>query len=229
MKLIGLSILCVGVGIAAAFGARNTDEVQDRAQTSLLAGSGDESAKAKLETLAPPDPPGQRLSDWFALSGIGFLAGLGLIVTGGLVTRKAIKADLENESSSEGEKPLDFGEAIANLKIQVEKMVAEMQPHLEDWPGEEEFEKQKTLLEDLQLEGLEPLLQTGPRLQALYGMAGFASVFGPLSGGERLMNRAWSALVDRHWTEATNSLAGAAENLKNAHDEITRLSSERAA
>lgn len=184
---------------------------------------------AKARTQIRPPAPSKRLSDWFSLAGLGFLMGVILIIVGGLVTRRAIKSDLAEEGNAEGEKPLDFGQAIANLREEISGMVEEMTPHLEDWPDEDRFEEIKEKLESLHSETLEPLLQTGPRLQALYGMAGFAAVFGPLSGAERLMNRAWSALVDRHWTEATNSLSIAAENLKNTHNEIARLSSERAA
>jgi len=184
---------------------------------------------AKARTRARPPAPSKRLSDWFSLAGLGFLMGIILIIVGGLLTRRAIKTELAIESTAEGEKPMDFGEAIANLRDEIAAMAEEMKPHLEDWPDEDHFEKVKRKLEDLHSEALEPLLQTGPRMQALYGMAGFAAVFGPLSGAERLMNRAWSALVDRHWTEATNSLSIAAENLKNTHDEIERLSSQRAA
>jgi hypothetical protein len=236
MKLLGLSILCVGVGIAAAFGARNTDEIQNRTKTTMIlsiqvdsGGSLGESAKAQLEKAPAPTPPGQRFNDWFALAGPGFLAGIALIICGGLVTRRAIKAELANEGTNEGEKPVDFGDAINAIVQKLEAMVEEMRPHLEDWPSETRYDEVKQALEDIQLEELEPLLQTGPRLQALYGMAGFAAVFGPLSGAERLMNRAWSALVDRHWTEATNSLAIASENLKHAHDEIVGLSPDHAA
>jgi len=48
-------------------------------------------------------------------------------------------------------------------------------------------------------------------------MAGFAEIFGPLSSAERKVNRAWSALVDRHWPETQDSLDGAASDLTEAH------------
>jgi len=233
MKHIGFTILCVGVGLAAAFGARNTDDIQNRSKTTMMlsaqADGGNTEAAAKLEEMAAPPSPGQRLADWFSLAGPGFLAGISLIIIGGLTTRKAIKQELENSGSSDGDKPLDFGEAIAQLTSQASAMAAEMQPDVEQWPEDQRYEEVKSKLEDIQLEGLEPLLQTGPRMQALYGMAGFAAVFGPLSGAERMMNRTWSALVDRHWTEATKSITSAAKNLEAAHAEILRLSKENAA
>ena len=58
------------------------------------------------------------------------------------------------------------------------------------------------------------LCASGPRVQALHGIEGMAALFSPLSAGERKMNRAWAALVDRHWPEALSSVGGAVVDLE---------------
>jgi hypothetical protein len=50
-----------------------------------------------------------------------------------------------------------------------------------------------------------------------------AALFSPLSAAERKLNRAWAALVDRHWVEALASIAAAGADLRTTRDALMAL------
>ncbi|MCA9607532.1 MAG: hypothetical protein KC619_18120, partial [Myxococcales bacterium] len=83
-------------------------------------------------------------------------------------------------------------------------------------PRSDDFEALKHRIHELVIEKVEPIADSAPRVSAKYGLTVFADVFGPFSSGERYLNRAWSALVDRHWEEAASSLERAASDLTEA-------------
>lgn len=85
------------------------------------------------------------------------------------------------------------------------------------------LEPLKAQVETIVREDIEPLVETKQQVISRFGMAGFAELFGPLSGAERYLNRAWVAMVDRHWDEAQASLETAAQGLEGTLVELARL------
>lgn len=155
--------------------------------------------------------PEARLSGWASAGGVGFLAGLVLLIAGAWVCRKAAALDASGEGSNAGE-AVDFGlllsQVHADLAALHQDMLALAAPSVAD------AEAFKERLEGIQKEDMARLCASGPRVQAIHGIEGMAALFSPLSAGERKMNRAWSALVDRHWPEALGSVGGAVLDLE---------------
>jgi len=160
-------------------------------------------------------PPAQRVTEWFADSGPLFGLGLILVVIGAVLGRVASRREATKEpTGKDGAPARDFGELLGELRDEVAKMAEEAQANNDPTP--QQHDALKARITELQQEKLEPIVESGPRLQAKHGMATFADVFGPLASAERLMNRAWSALVDSHWPEASNALERSAASLKQA-------------
>lgn len=60
-------------------------------------------------------------------------------------------------------------------------------------------------------------------LERICGIKEYPFIFSMFSEGERLVNRAWSALCDKHKTEAKNSLQEAIASFENAKTEFEKL------
>ncbi len=175
------------------------------------------SAKAKV---ALPTPPKQRVTSWFSESGLPFLLGLAMVVIGAVLARKAVKAEALSEAPrADGRGPVDFGVLLGELHAAAAALATRMDA------GEtaEAAAEAKLAIEAMQLEQFAPLVEARSKLQARYGLAGFAEVFGPFSGGERRINRAWSALVDDHWPEAHDSVNQAVGSLAEAQEALARV------
>ena len=169
---------------------------------------------AEAHGLTPPSPT-SRVGSWFGVSGMMFLFGLVLIVIGAVLGRKATREEAlaSGGGDSEGAAAKDFGVLLGELADEIGQLA-----HLvkEDGrPEESTFEHIKTQIEEMQVTKFQPLIDSRARVQARYGMAAFADIFGPLSSAERKMNRSWAALVDRHWGETKVSVLG-------AHTEVLR-------
>lgn len=170
---------------------------------------------ARASMLEPP-PPRRRLSEWFADSGTLFLLGLVLVVIGSVLGRIAVRREATREDpKDETGDAKDFGEMLATLRDEVAALAEGVASNEAPEPGD--FDELKAKVTDLQMERFEPIVASAPRVRAKYGMGGFAEIFGPLSSAERYINRAWSALVDRHWPEASRSIERAAGYLEAAH------------
>lgn len=187
--------------------------------------------EARLErgALATPQPRA-RLADWFSTAGALFLAGLALIVVGGVLTRRAEKAE------STAPEPMKDGAASGPRDLAVVfELLARRARELAEEIGEAQSletsqrEAIKSAIDTLHLDEIEPVVESRARIQVRYGMAGFAAIFGPLSTGERKLNRAWSALVDQHPPEARTSLLEAAEQFDLANAELAALATGQAA
>ena len=74
----------------------------------------------------------------------------------------------------------------------------------------------RTSLETLLMEQLLPVVEARSLLSNAHGVEAYAKVFTPLAGGERCLNRAWSALADGHPIEAKNQLARAQAHFEQA-------------
>ncbi|MFT7624498.1 MAG: hypothetical protein ACI9WU_003686 [Myxococcota bacterium] len=172
----------------------------------------------------PPAPAGvDRLSSWLGSSGAGTALGLVLIIAGALIARAAQRAEAESEAPAtpgDSGRPRDFGEILAALQTDLATLSADMSA--EEEPDAATIDTVKGRLEGLQFDLVEPLTDSGARLQARFGVAGFAAIFSPLSGGERNLNRAWCALVDDHWPEACRSVNSARSLFVIASEELDR-------
>ena len=184
--------------------------------------------KAEAETFAPiaknqTSPadklsPTTRLGDWFSLAGLPFLGGLALIVGGGFIARQAQRETILASGADKkgGKGPVDFGELLLQLQQNVESLQAAANA---DTPSLEALVAE---IETIQFEQLEPLVESRGKVQARFGVAGFADIFSPLSGGERNLNRAWSALVDQHLPEARTSIEIAAQQIGEAQTALKK-------
>ena len=164
--------------------------------------------------------PGTRLSGWLGAGGTGFGLGLFFLVAGAWICRKAAGVSLDDEG---GDSPgvVDFGallEEISDAAVALRDGMAAV-----DAPTEADADQFKAQLEDIQKDALARLCASGPRVQARYGLQGMAALFSPLSGAERRLNRAWAALVDRHWPEAMDSVTGAVANLHETREALNEL------
>jgi hypothetical protein len=167
--------------------------------------------------ITAPPKPGARLSAWAMSNGLFFSVGLVLIVIGGLLTRKIDREAATSSKpgeSSDSAGPVDFGALLKQLQTEATSLHAELSAN-ED-PSPEDFEQAQQKIESLQFERVERLVDNRIGLQVRYGVGGFAQVFGPMSAGERNLNRTWSALVDQHWPEAMASLQNATVQLDEA-------------
>lgn len=179
-------------------------------------------ARLKAEEGAPT-PAGERLSNWLGANGLGFGFGFVLIVVGALMSRRAIRAEVlsgDAGSSSSGG-AVDFGEMLN----QVHESIAS---HVEEMNGMEEStaeERQRFIafIDDTKLNKIDVMVEARTLLEVKYGVAGYASVFGPFSRSERYLNRTWAALVDAHWPEAKKSMATASGAMGDAKEALDAL------
>jgi hypothetical protein len=153
--------------------------------------------------------PGARLSGWADVGGIGFGLGLLLLVVGAWMARQ-MRGVPEPEETEDG--LVDFGALLGQVVEAVTVLHTEMAALAAPTVGDLEGFKRR--LEETQKDALARLCASGPRISARHGLEGMAMVFSPLSAGERKLNRAWAAMVDRHWPEALLSVAGAQVNLE---------------
>lgn len=161
-------------------------------------------------------PAKDRLAGWFSANGLPFSAGVVLIVLGGILARRADKAAASGkapeDSSGKRKEAVDFGHKLRTTAAAVRTL----QRVMKDEPARSvpSLTPLREQVEAIVRDDIEPLVETKPQVIARYGMAGFAALFGPLSGAERYLNRAWVAMVDRHWDEAEASLESAASHLE---------------
>ena len=164
------------------------------------------------------DSPGERLSSWFAISGIPFVFGLFLVVAGALISRRAIaSSEPEGAGDSEG-RPIDFGVMLGELVEELNTMATEAGEEV----SPEALETTKTEIERLRRERVERLVGARISVERRHGLACYASIFGPFSRGERQLNRAWAAIVDNHGPEAAASIARASQAFAEALAEVPR-------
>lgn len=289
MKMLSTALVVFGLGLAAAYGARNSDSIVERQEAlgearllneasarSLtryckeLARTNQELVPGCPETMpevapsadkAPEDvaalaaawklhsekagraahraakydileSPGRRFSDWLQQAGGPFLLGVILLAVGAVLARKEARAEALGHTDkmykgSRDKGAVDFGQLLQELNSDL--AVANARVAKVSEPTDGDFDELRYLIKNLQYDKFEPLIESRVRVEARFGVAGFAAIFGPLSAGERQMNRAWSALVDRHWGEASESLSRSSRSLLVAQQQVERLSSEETA
>ena len=182
-------------------------------------------AKAKATSMPPSPSPGARVSSWSSLAGLGFAFGLVMVITGSLLFRRALKAELVDapeggEAAQDG--PKDLGVAFSDLAKRVAALDDAVSTGLD-------AEAIKSELENIQLDLLEPIVEARQKVQLKYGMEAFAQIYGPLAGAERRLNRAWSALVDDHRPEAHASISRVAKELAALDEQVQSVIAAKAA
>lgn len=158
--------------------------------------------------------PGERLADWFRVSGVPFTVGLALVVIGAVLARRASHHDAGSSADQDPRGPVDFGALCAELIERVRALHASLAANVA--PTRQDLEASKKQVEAIQVDCVERLVGARISVERRYGLATFAAIFGPLSGGERLMNRTWAALTDGQAPEAIASLEGAAAEFDEA-------------
>lgn len=160
-------------------------------------------AQAALSTHATPTP-GPRLRQWLAAGGLGWAAGLALIVVGAVLGRRAVAAEASGEGLSTEERP-QFGPTVQVVIARAERVLHDIAA----LPMDRDAPAARAALEAIDVELLAPLVDARGMFAARHGVSGFAEYFGPFSAGERNLARAWSALTDGHAEVARESLGAA--------------------
>lgn len=173
-------------------------------------------AEAAVGIVAPASP-GDRLKDWFSLSGIPFLLGLVLVVVGAVIARQAAHGDDDGATDAQG-RPVDFGVLLGTLIDDLRAISAEARRVAEPTAGD--FDRLRQRVHDLQADKVERLVGARRAVERRHGLATYAAIFSPFSGGERALNRAWATLADQHWPESMASLEKAEALFAAARAEI---------
>lgn len=200
-------LLVVGVMVAAGAGIRlggseYTLTVQD-ARTVLM---------DVPEASPTPTPADVRVRDWFAIAGGQFLLGMVLLVAGAVTARVGINRERDGNGAAAEH---DFDTSLTSIGDAVDALSERL-----DSSSADECKRE---VERISNELMTPLIESRFVLQRRFGLSGYAAVLGPLSGAERLLNRAWSTLVDGHLEETRASLEGAAAELRSALAELRGL------
>jgi len=193
------------------------DDVSEARAAWIAAARAEVEPAARAATLELVSPE-QRVSEWAGDSGPLFGLGLLLVIVGAVLGRVAAKRELsggdDEKRGDDAPQARDLGELLEEVRASVKALADEVTSN--DAPSGEDFVRLKDRIRELQVEQIEPIVESAPRIQVKYGLAVFADIFGPLSSAERYLNRAWSALVDSHWPEATSSVERAAADLAQA-------------
>ena len=164
--------------------------------------------------------PGQRLTGWLNEAGLGFGIGLVLLVAGAWICRKSHAVGAAVDGSKD-DGLMDFGDLLESVSGSITAIAGDMEALTQ--PSVADLDGFKVRLEGVQKDALARLCASGPQTQARYGVEGMALLFSPLSSAERKLNRAWAAMVDRHWPEAVASVRGASLELDAARQALGSL------
>lgn len=207
-KNLGLALVVAGVVLAAATGSRLSPP-----EATVVSAEG---AAVVSDTKAPADTtvagPGERLSTWAGESGLPFFGGVALIAVGAVLSRRAQAAEAAAPAAQGGGASAeDFGDVLRDTLDAVRSLA--QQAH--DRPTTEEtWTALREGIEAVQKGHLARLLASDNAVRLRFGLDGHASLFSPIAGGERKLNRAWSALVDRHHGETLASIQAAGDHLE---------------
>lgn len=213
-RMIPLVILVLGLALAAASGARlGTDHARYRQAVWTEAhaeGAAQEEAAAWIADRGVPGPT-ERLGQWWSLAGLTWLGGISLIVAGAVLARRQIAADV---ASGEASGAVDFPGSIDRIEAALQVL----SEHLEAVQMDDTAASARAELDALAVDVIDPLVDGRAQLVARHGVAGFAAYFSPFSGGERQLNRVWSALADGHVVVAREALADARRSFREARE-----------
>ena len=210
MKLLGIVLLILGVIVASSAGIQLGE-----AEYQATVADGRVALADAPDAEAAPVAAETRLDDWMGVAGWQFLGGLVLLTVGAFVGRIAINRDGEAETTADGR---DFSSLLAALEAAVAEMLARQ--------DDETPEQTCGRIENAQEALVQPMIDARGVLQRHFGLGGGALVLGPLSGSERQLNRAWSALVDGHVPEGRRSLEAATVQVALAREALEELHKE---
>jgi hypothetical protein len=211
MKILGVTLLVLGVILSASAGIRlgKTEYQATAADGRVLL-----SEVIRSADVTPVDAA-TRLDDWFDEAGKLFVAGIVLLVIGAVIGRIATDRDGAVGTGVDGQ---DFDSQLRLLAGAIE----ETRQRMDEETLEETRDRIERSLEDHVL----PMIEARAVLRRRFGQGGSALMLGPLSGAERMLNRAWSVLVDGHAPEGKASLAAAAAEVEVAQQALVELQSE---
>lgn len=203
MKTIGAVLLALGVMLAASaavqFGATDYELATQAGQQAFSGGPA---------TVDSPVDAGRRVAEWRDEHLLQLLAGLFLIVAGAVLARMADGRSREISLTSGGS--VNWTQTMGRLREEANRFLDALsadEPDLDAIRGEIGHVSQNVL---------DPAIASRHELELRLGLAAYAAVMGPLSGYERALNRAWTALADHHRSEAIASLELALAQLTEA-------------
>lgn len=106
------------------------------------------------------------------------------------------------------------------LRESLDHVIDEVERLRSDMPGVYEVSR---AIDQRILEHLNGFVSVRDTMKVAYGLPGFAAVMGPYAGGERYLNRVWSASADGYVDEVTEYLGRALEQFREARDRIGEL------
>ncbi len=193
LKSLGILLLSLGVAVCVGAGAQ-----LGQGEYAQIVDHGTIQLSAAPEVVRPdalPTPARQRVLQWWQTAGNQFMLGMLLLVGGVVLGRIAVGREAEANGLADG---MDFSTGLARLVAAIDGIAEALRSGAR---GEVLAQ-----LEQLQIELIAPMIDSRSVLQQQFGTTGYASVISPLSSAERLLNRAWSALVDDHAEESLASL-----------------------
>jgi len=187
MRVASMALLCLGVVMASLFGARNGDAYSDYR------------AAVAAEQPATLPGPQARLNGWLSVGGVGWGAGVVLVVAGAVLARRQQAADAAGGSSADR---VDFGVQVGKVLQEIEQLGALLEPLPMDADQPEVRERLDLMSTDVIL----PAVDARYQYIARHGLGTFTEYFSPFSAGERNLARCWSAITDGHAVVAREAL-----------------------
>lgn len=148
-----------------------------------------------------------RIDAWGSVAGWPFAAGALLMVTGGVIARRAMARHAHEQAHAGGE-TADTHTLLARIEAAVTALP-------EDNPETHAQTLRHQL--DVLLEELIPeFIEVRQRHEIALGALGYAELSSAFASAERNLARAWSALTDEAWAEVPPCIAGARQAISQA-------------
>jgi len=108
------------------------------------------------------------------------------------------------------------------LRDSLDRVIGEVERLRMDTPGVYDVSR---IIDRRILEHLNAFVSVRDTMKVAYGLPGFAAVMGPYAGGERYLNRVWSASADGYVDEVTEYLGRALDQFRDARARMEELES----
>jgi hypothetical protein len=129
------------------------------------------------------------------------------------------QAQAEFAGGGDGGSMADFPGTVAQIQARLERLADQ----IAELPMEDTGVEARAELDAIRQDLVDPLVDARGQLMSRHGVAAFAEYFSPFSGGERNLNRCWSALTDGHAVVARSSLQNARQSFGDAADAWKRI------
>lgn len=166
--------------------------------------------------------PGRRWVQWASVGGLGWLAGIVLILVGASLARLQNREEQSGTGSSAAAR-IDYLSTMA----EVDAEIVRIQGAIADLGMDQPADAARAALDHLDQTLLDGIVQGRGQLVALHGLGGFATYFGTFSAGERNLHRAWSALTDGHAVVARESLVASRAHFASSVEQYQAVDSGR--